>query len=74
MTEYAVGDQVRVTREGDPNEGRVGEVTAVVPSITLSLELTIERNGLPVLFAYSPDEVELVRADLPPGRTLTVQL
>jgi hypothetical protein len=74
MTEYAAGDQVRVTRAGDPNEDCVGEVTAVAPHVTLSLEVTIERNDLPVLFAYSPDEVELVRAELPPGRTVTVQL
>jgi hypothetical protein len=74
MNEYAAHDLVRVVREGDPNQGRVGEVMFVAPHVTLALEVMIERNGLPVLFAYSPDEVELVGAVLTPGRTVTVQL
>lgn len=74
MSEFALADQVRVIRTDAAHYGEVGVVDEIWPEAPGMLGLRFPTKAGYVVLAYHASELQLVRADVPPGRTVTVTL
>lgn len=72
MTEFAVGDLVRVGPDAAPYTGKVGKVALVSGGVRHCVSVEMEFKGLVQHLAYAPDELELVRAVISAPRVVAV--
>lgn len=72
MTEYAVGDKVRITATTSLRLGQVGEVVSVCTDDLYELGVSFDSCKQGLIFAFMSYQVELVRALVSAPRTVTV--
>jgi hypothetical protein len=74
MSEFVVGDVVRVKSSMAARGTQDGPVVFIATGLAYSLYVAIGQPGYEAVLGYRPDEVELVSAVLTQGRTVTVAL